>query len=112
MRPAQGQRPTRQQIRVMDLETGPARMMAGKSATMTRLVERHVFEDRKQWGRGAAPERILALSFTIKAAEEMRKRLIGAIGNEVLRLTVATPTLSKSCRRMPPSSASRAKPRC
>ena len=86
-------KPTPEQLRVMDLEKGPARVLAGagsgKTATMTRLIERHVFEHGRQWGRGTAPERILALTFTVKAAEEMRKRLLGAIGNEALKLTVA-----------------------
>ena len=87
------QRPTEEQLRVMKLDGGPARVLAGagsgKTATMTRLIERHVHEYQRGWGSGTAPERILALTVTVKAAEEMRKRLIGALGNEALKLAVS-----------------------
>lgn len=74
------------------LEGGPARVLAGagsgKTHTMTELVSYRVDEHVRKLG-GTAPERILALTFTVKAADEMRSRLLGRIGDQALKLTVS-----------------------
>jgi len=80
--------PTREQAAVIRLDHGPARVLAGagsgKTFTMTELVSYRVGEHLRRLG-GTAPERILALTFTVKAADEMRSRL----GEQALKLTVA-----------------------
>ena len=55
---------------------------------MTELVSYRVDDYLRKLG-GTAPERILALTFTVKAAEEMRKRLLSRLGEQALKLTVA-----------------------
>ncbi|MBA2510992.1 MAG: UvrD-helicase domain-containing protein, partial [Rubrobacteraceae bacterium] len=84
--------PTAEQAAVIRLEGGPARVLAGagsgKTHTMTELVSYRVDEYLRRLG-GTAPERILALTFTVKAADEMRSRLLGRIGEQALKLTVA-----------------------
>jgi len=84
--------PTAEQAAVIRLEGGPARVLAGagsgKTHTMTELVSYRVDEHLRRLG-GTAPERILALTFTVKAADEMRSRLLGRIGEQALKLTVA-----------------------
>ena len=74
------------------LEHGPARVLAGagsgKTHTMTELVSYRVDEHLRKLG-GTAPERILALTFTVKAADEMRSRLLSRLGEQALKLTVA-----------------------
>ncbi len=85
-------RPTAEQVAVIRLEGGPARVLAGagsgKTHTMTELVSYRVDEHLRRLG-GTAPERILALTFTVKAADEMRSRLIGRLGEQALKLTVS-----------------------
>ncbi|MDP9477095.1 MAG: UvrD-helicase domain-containing protein, partial [Actinomycetota bacterium] len=84
--------PTAEQAAVIRLEGGPARVLAGagsgKTYTMTELVSYRVDEHLRMLG-GTAPERILALTFTVKAADEMRSRLIGRLGEQALKLTVS-----------------------
>jgi DNA helicase II / ATP-dependent DNA helicase PcrA len=84
--------PTREQAAVIRLDHGPARVLAGagsgKTFTMTELVSYRVGEHLRRLG-GTAPERILALTFTVKAADEMRSRLISRLGEQALKLTVA-----------------------
>ena len=84
--------PTAEQAAVIRLEGGPARVLAGagsgKTHTMTELVSYRVDEYLRKMG-GTAPERILALTFTVKAADEMRSRLLGRIGEQALKLTVS-----------------------
>ncbi|CAN5893728.1 ATP-dependent DNA helicase [soil metagenome] len=84
--------PTAEQAAVIRLDHGPARVLAGagsgKTFTMTELVSYRVDEHLRRLG-GTAPERILALTFTVKAADEMRSRLISRLGEQALKLTVA-----------------------
>ena len=84
--------PTEEQLRVVRLSGGPARVLAGagsgKTYTMTELVRSHVDDHLRGYG-GTRPEKILALTFTVKAAEEMRKRLLNALKEQALKLTVA-----------------------
>ncbi len=84
--------PTAEQAAVIRLDRGPARVLAGagsgKTHTMTELVSYRVDEHLRRLG-GTAPERILALTFTVKAADEMRSRLISRLGEQGLKLTVA-----------------------
>lgn len=83
---------TPEQQRVIMLEGGPARVLAGagsgKTHTMTEFVARKVRDFAEGYG-GVAPERIVAITFTVKAAGEMRERLVSRLGEAALKLTVA-----------------------
>ncbi len=83
---------TEEQRSVVRLESGPARVLAGagsgKTHTMTEFVARKV-RDHSDGDGGVAPERILAITFTVKAADEMRERLLARIGEPSLKLTVS-----------------------
>ncbi|MGH3088381.1 MAG: ATP-dependent helicase [Rubrobacteraceae bacterium] len=87
-----GRQHTDEQRKVITLEQGPARVLAGagsgKTHTMTELIGRRVRDHEEGMG-GAAPNRILAITFTVKAAEEMRQRIIERIGESALDLTVS-----------------------
>ena len=86
------QAPTPEQLEVVRLTKGPARVLAGagsgKTYTMTELVRSRVDDHNRGYG-GTPPEKILALTFTVKAAEEMRKRLLGTLKEQALKLTVS-----------------------
>lgn len=67
---------------------GPLLIVAGpgtgKTRTLTRRIAHVVAE------RGVAPERCLAITFTRRAAEELRERLDALLPGRAERLTVAT----------------------
>lgn len=70
------------------LEVAPSLVLAGAGAGKTRvLVARivHLVE-----ACGADPRQILAITFTRKAAGEMRERLAAVLGPEARRMTIAT----------------------
>ena len=78
---------------------------SGKTETLTRRVARAVLEC------GVAPERVLVLTFSNKAARELRERLRGLLGVDADRVAAHTskhgcvyarleiPLLQKRCSR-------------
>lgn len=84
--------PTTEQLSVIKLPGGPARVLAGagsgKTYTMTELVRNRVDDHLRGYG-GTPPERVLALTFTVKAAEEMKRRLLDTLKEQALKLAVS-----------------------
>ncbi|CAN5198791.1 ATP-dependent DNA helicase [soil metagenome] len=84
--------PTDEQLAVIKLPAGPARVLAGagsgKTYTMTELVRNRVDDHLRGYG-GTPPERVLALTFTVKAAEEMKRRLLDTLKEQALKLAVS-----------------------
>lgn len=66
-----------QQRRAAAHDAGPLIVLAGPGTGKTRVIIARI---RRLIEEGAAPESVLALTFTIKAAEEMRSRLAEAVG--------------------------------
>lgn len=86
---------TPEQLRVVRLEGGPARVLAGagsgKTHTMTEMILKNIQDHENEYSEsgGVAPERILAITFTVKAAEEMSERLRRRAGDSVGKLKVS-----------------------
>jgi DNA helicase II / ATP-dependent DNA helicase PcrA len=67
---------------------GPLLIVAGPGTGKTRTLTRRMAHLVR--ARGVAPERCLAITFTRRAAEEMRERLGGLLPADAARITVTT----------------------
>ncbi|MFN2400009.1 MAG: UvrD-helicase domain-containing protein [Gemmatimonadaceae bacterium] len=85
--------PTRRQVEAIEAPLGPVLVVAGPGAGKTYcLIERIAFLIRSH---GIAPDRICAVTFTNRAAEEIATRLEETVGDDAHRLRKGT--LHKLC---------------
>ncbi len=76
------------QRRAVEHRAGPLVVLAGPGTGKTRVIIARI---RRLIEEGAEPESILALTFSVRAAEEMRQRLSEAVGERLAeRVTAST----------------------
>src|SRR3974377_69202 len=81
--PTHGRRPHAEQLAPVPAPPGPSLVIAGAGSGKTRTLTYRVAYLLEQ---GIPPDRILLLTFTNKAANEMMRRVVDLVGQELAEL--------------------------